>query len=250
MKFDHNIKVYVINCDVHTERLAKFKKYAHKANLDFTRQKCVNGKKFTDSKIMNFINNGILSKNADMTPIEVAINMSFIKVWQKIIKSKNDYGIILEDDALVSRNFISDVNDILNSLDAKNKKFDVIFLQNGNFANTKSKQKKILTTKLNKIHILQETVGFNAGGPAYIITKNFAKYMLDHIFPIRMPHDMHMGYTKGKKFFTIKMKKNEKGCWEGVKPIVKVTCDGEYGTGSSTQDYSAPTIKKIYKKYR
>ena len=86
--FNHKIKAHVINCDIHAARMQKFDNFANKANIDYKRQKCVNGKKFTDKKIMGMIENGILSKNSDMTPIEVSINLSFVKVWEKIIKSK------------------------------------------------------------------------------------------------------------------------------------------------------------------
>lgn len=247
--FKEKIGVYVINCDIHKKRLKTFKKYANKANLNYNRQRCVNGKKFTDSRILQMIDKGILNKNTKMTPIEVSINLSFVKVWQKIVNSNNDYGIILEDDTKINKNFINDINDILSSIKEHKSKFDVLYLHNGNFSYTKSSQKKILTTK-NGIHILMETKGHNAGGPAYIITKKFAKYMLDKIFPIKEPHDMLMGYTRGKKFYTVKMKKNIKGCWEAEKLIVKVSCNGEYGTGDSTQDYEAETIKDIYKRIK
>lgn len=245
--FEEKIGVYVINCDSHTERLEKFNKYASKANLTVCRQKCVNGRKLNDKRIINLIERGILSKNSELTPIEVSINLSFIKVWEKIIKNKEDYGIILEDDSLVNKNFISDINDILSSLKESDKIFDILYLHNGNFASTKSVQKKVLKTD-NGIIINQETVGHNASGSAYIITKQFAKYMLGKSYPIKNPHDLLMGYTKGKKFFTVKIIKDKKGCW--TTNIVKLKCDGAYGTGESTQDYDVEVIKDIYKRLK
>ena len=246
MKFDHKVNVYVINCKKHIKRLEIFKKYADKADLAFKKQECVNGSKFTDKIIWSMIKKGILSKNSDMTPIEVSINLSFMKVWSKIVKSKHNYGIILEDDVHVSKNFVSYINDILTSM--KDTDFDVIYLHNGNFALTKSAQKLILKTTIHHLPILAETKGHNAGGPAYIINKEFARYMLDKSSVIKYPHDMLMGYTKGKKLFTVKMFKNKNRCWEG--PLVKISCDGNYGTGDSTQNYEDETVKDIYKRLK
>ena len=246
MNFNHKVNVYVINCKKHVKRLNIFKKYADKAELVFKKQECVNGSKFTDKIIWSMINKGILSKNSDMTPIEVSINLSFMKVWSKIVNSKNDYGIILEDDIHIDKDFISYINDILTSM--KNTYFDVIYLHNGNFASTKSSQKLILKTTIHNLPILAETKGHNAGGPAYIISNKFAKYMLDKCSVIKHPHDMLMGYTKGKKLFTVKMSKDKNRCWEG--PLVKIHCDGEYGTGKSTQNYQAEIIKDIYKRLK
>lgn len=246
MKFEHKINVYVINCKKHIKRLELFKKYANKAGLTFKKQECVNGSKFTDKIIMSMINKGILSKNSDITPIEVSINLSFMKVWSKIVSSKHEYGIILEDDIHISKDFVSYINDILTSV--KDTNFDVIYLHNGNFASTKSSQKLILKTTINNLPILAETKGHNAGGPAYIISKKFAKYMLDKSSTIKYPHDMLMGYTEGRKLFTVKMSKNKSGCWEG--PLLKMSCDGDYGTGDSTQNYKVETIKDIYKRLK
>lgn len=246
MNFEHRVGVYMINCDKHVQRLKNFEKYAEKANLKYKRQKCVNGSRFTDRVIWSMFEKGVLSTKSEMTPIEVSINLSFMKVWTKIVNSRYDYGIILEDDVSVSKSFVHDVNQILTSLEGI--PFDVVYLHNGNFALTKSAQKKVVKT-LNNIQILRETKGHNAGGPAYIISKAFCRYMLAQNKPIKYPHDMVMGYSKGKKLFTVQMKKSGE-CWTGVKTIVKVPCDGEYGTGQSTQNYDAENIRDIYKRLK
>lgn len=238
-------KIYYINCTVHEKRKASFLKNANKASIKPTRQVCVNGKKFTDKKILELVKKNIINPNADLTPIECAINMSYIKVWNKIANGKKDFGIILEDDSRVKAKFKDYINDIFNCLE--NKHFDVCYLYNGNFANTKSKLKWICTTEDYKFKILKETKAHNAGAAGYIISKEFAKYMYDHLQNFKEPHDMYMGYSTMKKtHLTLEMKMNKKtSCYES--PVLFQECSGEYGTGSSTQNYEAKTVKQIVK---
>jgi GR25 family glycosyltransferase involved in LPS biosynthesis len=240
-----NTALYYINCKKHTERLETFKQNLEIIGMAGTKQTCVDGSKFTPKKLCNMISNGTLDCNADMTPIEVAIAMSYLKVYKRIAKSKKKYAIILEDDIKVKVNFTKDIERILNTLEEHDKKFDVLYLWNGNFASTKTKLKKQIV--LNKrLTVFSETLPHNAGNSAFIVTREFAKYMLQKNTKIKYPLDMFMGYsTPGKIKMTIGMK-TSKGCY--ISPLVSLGCGGDAGTGKTTQNYDAPNIKSICKK--
>ena len=240
---DYNI--HYINCNVHKKRNASFRKSADKADIKTKRQVCVNGKKYTNKKILELVKKKIINPNADMTPIECAINLSFMKVWKKIANGKKSYGIILEDDSNVKSNFKNLIDDILHSV--REIDFDVLYLYNGNFGNTKSKLKQVCITEEYKLKILKESSCHNAGAAGYIITKEFAKYMYDSLKNFKNPHDMYMGYyTRSKVHLTLQMKRNKKTkCYES--PVLFQECTGEYGTGNSTQNYEAKTVKQIVK---
>lgn len=240
-----NYKIYYINCNVHEKRKKSFLKNADKANIKPIRQVCVNGKKFTDKKIIELVNKKIIHPSADITPIECAINMSYLKVWKKIANGKKEFGIILEDDSRVKPKFKEYINDIQVCLEKTH--FDVLYLYNGNFAKTKSKLKYICTTDNHKLKILKETKPHNAGAAGYIITRKFAKYMYDHLQTFKEPHDIYMGYnTLTKIHLTLEMKLNKNTkCYES--PVLFQECAGEYGTGDSTQNYEAKTVKQIVK---
>jgi len=248
--FESNLGVYVINCKMHKDRYNKLLKYAKDAEVKVCRSPCVLGKKFSDKKIAKMIDENVLSKNADMTKVEVSINMSHYNCWQKLLNSCNDYALILEDDVELYDNFIDNINLIMNKLKEEKITFSILHLWNGNWAKTKSSQKKVLNINKN-ITIMQETEEYNAGAVAYIINKKYAKWLIDHFFPIKIPQDILMGsYPKKGKHLSIKMKWDKKeSCYRT--PLFNMECGGEGGTGGqTTQTYNAPTVKEIYKNYK
>lgn len=248
--FNKTLGVYVINCKMHKERYEKLLKYAKDARVSVCRIPCVLGKKFTNQGIQQMIRDKILSPQAEMTNIEVSINMSHFNAWRKLLNSCKEYALVLEDDVELKENFISQVNLILNSLQEEGIKFSILHLWNGNWAKTKSELEPVMRIS-KELMILQEMVPYNAGAVGYVISKSYAKWLIDHMFPIRIPQDMLMGkYPKKGKHLTLKMK------WDRVEkcyksPLLDMGCGGEGGTGTqSTQSYDAPTIRDRFKHFR
>lgn len=242
--FNNKLGAYVITCKGYNKRYNKFLKYAKKADLEACKIDCIVGKDFDDNFICNLQNTKVLSKRAEMTKVEVAINMSHYNGWKSVISSCLDYGIIFEDDVEVHEDFIDNINLILSTLEMNQINFSILHLWNGNWAKTLSATKKVI--KINdKIEILKETQEYNAGAVAYIISKDYAKFLMNKFFPIRDPQDVLMGsFPKHGNHLTLKMRydKREK-CYKS--PILDNPCGGEGGTGDSTQTYDAPTIDKI-----
>ena len=98
--------VYLINCDQNKDRFEKFKRYAKKAGVKVCREPCVNGREFTDDMLKYMIEEHLLKKTADMTKVEVSINISHYNCWVNIVNSCLDYGLVLEDDINIHKNFI------------------------------------------------------------------------------------------------------------------------------------------------
>lgn len=251
--FNKKMPFFVINCAIHKERLNKFKKYSKKAQIDFCRINCVNGKKFNNDLIYKmYTHNPQIVKKSHLTPIEVSISISHINTWIKILNSPYDYGIICEDDAEVRVNFKQDLNLVLEKLDENKIKFDILLLWNGNWVNTKSYLKQIL--RVNKhINIKQETQNFISGTVCYVISKKFIKRIIHEVLPIKSAIDYYLGnYFSKAKILTIEMKKNKtKNCY--MSPFFRTgawICGGEWQTGNTTQNYEVPKIKDIINNHK
>ena len=246
--FTIKMPFFMINCNIHKQRLEKFKKYAKKANIEYCRLSCVNGKKFNNNIIHKMYNhNPQIIKKSDLTPIEVSIVISHINAWLKILASPYDYGIVCEDDAELRVSFKSNVNLVLKELESHKIKFDILFLWNGNWNKTKSFLEQVLRIN-KKINIKRETENFTPGTVCYIITKKFIKKILQDILPINKSVDVFLGsYYKKARMLTVEMKYNKtKKCY--MSPFFTTgawVCGGDWGTGNTTQNYDVPDIRQI-----
>jgi len=241
--------VYVINCDVHSKRIVKFRKYAKEAKLPACREVCVNGKSFDNDMIRQMVSKKLVSRVADLTPIELSICFSHINVWQRFVDSCQDYALVIEDDAEVHKDFKKMLNKTLKALRDDKKKFDILYLWNGNWADTFDESEEVLTVD-KKISIFREKAAFNAGAVAYIITKDMAKMLLNKAFPINDSIDNYMGGFFRKKMLSVECQYNHtKDCY--LSPLFRGTkwiCGGAVGTGNTTQNYKAKTVYDIMRK--
>lgn len=245
--FDSNTGLYVISCEKSGgKRLSKLMNTASKEGVKFCQEVCVNGRKFDSKMICEMKHNRIVLSTADITPIEVAISLSHYNSWVRILNSCEDYGVVLEDDCFLKSGFVKNIDDIISNIPKKG--FGICHLWNGNWGGTDKQLKPVV--KFGKLQILQETEMYVSGTVGYIISKEFAKVLVNKMFPIRYAVDGYIGSVKSKfKHYTVKMTK--KGdCY--ISPILGMKCGGKYGTGeSTTQDYEAATVKKYRcRKYR
>ena len=248
---------FYVNCGVHKKRRKKFLKHLKEANgVKSRREPCVNGKEITNNLVCQMVKYGFVSKRADVNPIEIAIFLSHYNIWIKLLNSKADYALVFEDDSEIDPQFKSMLNKTLKKLeDHYNKPLidDVLFLWNGNWNKTAKYGKDVVKVD-NKINVFQETHEFTPGTVSYLITKKFAKKLVDNSFPIRNSVDVYMGeqpFRNSKKDksvpLSIKMYHNkEKDCY--LSPFFTGedwVCGGDWGTGDTTQNYEADKVEQI-----
>jgi lipopolysaccharide cholinephosphotransferase len=234
--FNVKMGVYVITCSTDSKRFKEFENHAKTAEINFCVEKCVNGRKFDQKMICAMVKTKMLNLNCGMNTIEIAINLSHFNCWRRLLNSCYDYAIILEDDIKMHSDFGVHINDIFDTLDAKDIDFSILHLWNGNWA--KSKHAQRFVANVGELTIQEETIPYNAGAAAYIISKKYAEYLIDKFFPIRKPQDILMGdYVNKGNHLTLVMKYDkEKKCY--ISPILDMDCEGEGGTGDTTQNYA------------
>lgn len=246
--FDVKMGVYVVNCSMHKKRYAKFQKYTAKAGVKACRVPCVLGNKFDQHIMCKMIEDKVVSPKADMTTIEISINMSHYNCWKKLINSCEDYALILEDDVELKKDFVENVNLIMEKLQQKGMDdFSVLHLWNGNWADTAEYHKTV--AHINKrITVVEETQQYNAGAAAYIMSRKYAEFLMKRFFPIKLPQDIMMGeYVNKGKHLSLKMKYDDKkDCY--LSPLLDMECGGSGGTGTqTTQEHYAPTIAQRWR---
>lgn len=233
--FSVKMGVYVITCSPNGKRFKEFEDHANTARIHACVEKCVNGRKFDQKIICAMVNAKMLDLNCGMNTIEIAINLSHYNCWRRLLNSCYDYAMILEDDVKIHADFGTYINDIFDTLAARGIDFSIFHLWNGNWAKTKHAQKFI--ARVGDLAINEEKIPYNAGAAAYIISRKYAEYLIDRFFPIRKPQDILMGdYVGRKNHLTLKMDYDKKKqCY--ISPILDMECEGEGGTGDTTQNY-------------
>ena len=202
VKITHEPRMYFINCASHKERLRDVKEQFSKEDLKAFRVPCVNGKKFTERKLCDLVDEGTVDSKARLSPIEVAISMSHIGIWERYLaESEAPYVFVFEDDVKLRKGFSGKINQIF----ANVPEFDILYVYNHNNFNTMDSLK--LVRKINdKLHIMQETVPHNAGGVGYVLKREFAEHLVRNAFPIKHAIDTFMGtttFSKRFKYYTV-----------------------------------------------
>ena len=67
------------------------------------------------------------SNNRKLTLGEIGCSLSHYNIYKTILKNKDEYAIILEDDAILVDNFYDKVNTIINNL-KNNEDWDMLYL--------------------------------------------------------------------------------------------------------------------------
>jgi len=114
-----------------------------------------------------------------MTKEEIGCALSHYNIWEKIVKEKLDYTLILEDDIILCENFNEKLYEAFKSIKNSNIDFDLLYLGRRplNYENE---------IKINE-NIIK--VNYSYGGHAYILTFNGAKTLLEtnyinNLFPV------------------------------------------------------------------
>ena len=95
--------IYFINLDESKDRLKTMNETAKKHNLKFIRYPAFHGKKIN---IDDFFKNKKIIFDYQKKPGDLGCALSHIYLWEKLIKKKHEYVLILEDDVILDDNFI------------------------------------------------------------------------------------------------------------------------------------------------
>jgi hypothetical protein len=122
----------------------------------------------------------------------IANFLTHIDIWEKISKSKEDYSLVLEDDAIICDDFLTNWNKLI--LDFP-KNLDIGYLHEGCGFTVKNK----LFVETNKSKIWYDCwLKESRTCCSYIISKNFCNKILSDLEPITLPVDHELNYIQKK----------------------------------------------------
>lgn len=198
-----NFDCYIINLDRNTSRLVGSMNYYNQSDLNFVplqRFSAIDGNNLDLNKIKNIVTpavyNGLVhidetntrTHDAQLTRGMIGCYLSHLELFNKIIKSKYNNGIIFEDDIIINSNIYKNVI----------KRIDEIFPPDWDI---------ILLGYITIFEYEDMKDYYKAykfwGTQGYIINKRGAKKMLKHAIPIDEQIDHFMGTLARKKILNI-----------------------------------------------
>ena len=175
--------IYVINLKSNKKRLRRIKKNFDKYNLSFNIFEAVNGKKLDHKTIEQYTTK--ICRNFLCNKSMIGCAISHITLWKQLINDKktNAY-IILEDDAIIDKDFIP----IITQINKKNIQFDILNMFCPSLISCIINKK--IHEKIGNYQIVTKLLPLTTSG--YIITKQGAQKLVKLIKKINHHIDFHI----------------------------------------------------------
>ncbi|QOD61749.1 glycosyltransferase family 25 protein [Polaribacter haliotis] len=163
-------KVYYINLDKSLERRNFMENQFKKLNIPLTRMPAVYGKELPQDFLKKAKNqHNLLTHYPYLNDGEIGLTKTYFDLWKIIAKQKEDFALVLEDDALLTEDFFTDLNSLLKSI-SENTFLDISG-RKGFF-----KMKSDLLTSTFLIPSLQTTGQIIGKKAATTLSKNLTTY--------------------------------------------------------------------------
>ena len=109
-----SFKVYYINLDKSFERRSFMEAQFRELNIPLTRMPAVYGKELSQDLLKNAKSQfNIFTHYPNLNDGEIGLTKTYFDLWKIITKQKEDYAIVLEDDALLTKDFFPDLEKLL-----------------------------------------------------------------------------------------------------------------------------------------
>ena len=113
-------KIYYINLDKSIERKAFMENQFKKLNIPITRMSAVYGKQLPPEFLRKAKSQfNILTHYPNLNDGEIGLTKTYFDLWKIVTHQKEDFAIILEDDALLTKDFFIDLNSLLETITEK-----------------------------------------------------------------------------------------------------------------------------------
>jgi GR25 family glycosyltransferase involved in LPS biosynthesis len=221
---NYKIQTRLINCDSHKDRLAHAMRAINEQKVPVKRKPCVYGKNFTKANLEDLAQEGTIHRDSPMNVIEMSIFLSHYGCWHQFLDTDADLLMILEDDATVQRRFNEHLDACLQAITEYHEPWNIFYLYHGDYLayQTELIQQVTEHPDIELRQILKPGIPTTS---AYVVTRQFAEYLVKTALPMTVPVDVFLSQNQnamGKEAFTL----NHTGHWDDKKgrrsPLVAV----------------------------
>lgn len=167
------LQVFVINLAHRTDRMLVMRQQLSAQAIAFTRIEAVNG--LGDADI------GYPKSHPNLSKAEFACYLSHVKCWETFVESGEAYALILEDDVAIGPS----LSDVLRNPEFFNHGHAITRLEVRNSRVTLARKPLKTIGKFT----LYAKMAYNGGTGAYVLTRDYAKYLLAQHAAPHLPVD-------------------------------------------------------------
>jgi len=190
-----NLSTFLINLDRAPERRTRMAFLLNRLGLDFERVSAVDGAKLRLPS-MSFDERGYsLRHGRRPNPYEIGCFLSHVDCARRLLASRGEYALILEDDLNFDPNFVTVLAEVL----ANRDKWDIVRLSTVNVG------KKYRVQRLTHQHSLAISLTREKGSGAYLINRRAAEWITRRLVPMRLPYDLafDLEFLQGLRAFFV-----------------------------------------------
>lgn len=251
MSFDKLFKAFVLNCDKDKNKFKKFnhlwKKNKYIKNIE--RFSCFYAGHYSNNLWCSMYHKQLIQESCDINKIEVAIALSHYLMWNVFIhETDKPYALICEDDAEMKVGFTDKVVKLVQ--DRKLQNSNIIYLWNGYWNTSRKRSGKGYHT-VDGMVVDRNSSFFIPGTVSYIVTRDYAKYLIQNFFPIYSAVDVYMGslYHHGLQV-SLRMHYGENKWHHGFRTKQKWSALVNTELEETSQDLTLPSITKLCENYK
>ncbi len=192
-------KVFVINLDKSTERMAFMHQQLEQLNIEYERVPAVYGKDLSETEVQAVFNesDNLAKYDKVLNVGEIGCYLSHINCWNMMVEQELDFALILEDDSVLNEELLL----LINSISELSPSWDYIKLCHGR------KQKAVIDTmKLTEQFSLSTCLKLPSSTRGQFVSISGAKKLLATATPITRPIDIDIQfwYEKALTCFVVR----------------------------------------------
>ncbi|ARD20412.1 glycosyltransferase family 25 protein [Shewanella japonica] len=225
-------KVFVINLDKSTERMAFMRQQLELLNIDYERVPAVYGKDLDDAEIHTVFNEKAnLAKYDKVLNVgEIGCYLSHINCWNMMVSQGLDFALILEDDSVLNPELLS----LIQSISQLPSSWDYIKLCHGR------KQKKVIDSiELTELFSLSTCLKLPSSTRGQFVSISGAQKLLASATPITRPIDIDIQYWYEKSLACYVVKPF---------PVLEADFESEICTLENRNNAKKHPVRRIWQK--
>lgn len=191
---NNSYKAIVINLERDKNKIQRISKILTKEKIPFKRLNAIYGKNLSEEYIKSIVRPTFGRIKLEMPKGTIGCYLSHLNAWQELLKSNNEFLLILEDDITFKSEYAGKVKQIIEKTFEYKNLWDIMSFEIAH-KGTPLKIKKFQISQIKDEFSLNVYLTSITHAGAYIINRRAAKELINHALPLNLNLDHYFRRT-------------------------------------------------------